>query len=369
MSENSYKNQNDKSLIDIFRNIKDTYHLLLKKWVIITICGLGGGLLGLLASFILKPTYEAKLSFALVEKSAGGGLADLASTFGLSGFLGGNQSAFSGDNLLEIMKSKYAIEKTLLTPVEFNGKTKNLIEVYIDYNNLRKKWAGNTKKPYLKDLSYPAGQERETFTRVQDSILFMIYEKIRKNKDLIVVRKDKRVDIVNISFFSKNEQFSKLFIENLIDQTYRFYKESKTAQNLTNIRMMEHTADSIRNLYDAAMYKGAEISAININPAFQTAVVPRLKQESDAKLYGTVYAEVLKNLETLKLDMARETPIMQIIDMPRLPLEKKRLGHIMGVLLGGFLGGLLIVSYLTLSMKIKYVLKVQSEMVDSSKEE
>jgi LPS O-antigen subunit length determinant protein (WzzB/FepE family) len=55
---------------------------------------------------------------------------------------------------------------------------------------------------------------------------------------------------------------------------------------------------------------------------------------------------VLKNLETLKLDMARETPLVQMIDEPRMPLKKDRLGKAKGIILGGLIGGLLIVFYL-----------------------
>jgi LPS O-antigen subunit length determinant protein (WzzB/FepE family) len=51
-------------------------------------------------------------------------------------------------------------------------------------------------------------------------------------------------------------------------------------------------------------------------------------------------------LETLKLDMARETPLVQMIDEPILPLKKERLGKAIGIVMGGLIGGLLIVFYL-----------------------
>ena len=121
--------------------------------------------------------------------------------------------------------------------------------------------------------------------------------------------------------------------------------------------MMQHTADSVKGLYEAALYKGAGISQVNINQALQFAAVPRIKQERDAQLYGAVYAEVLKNLETLKLDMARETPIVQMIDEPRMPLKKVKLGKAKGIIFGGLLGGFLIIAYLLGRMLIKDKLK------------
>ena len=160
-----------------------------------------------------------------------------------------------------------------------------------------------------------------------------------------------------MKFTSKDELFSKLFVEKLMSETYQFYCETKTAQSRSNIKMMEMKADSIRRLYESSLYKGAGISQVNINPALQFAAVPRIKHENNAQLYATVYGEVLKNLETLKLDMARETPIVQIVDTPRLPLQKEKLGKAKAIIIGGVLGGLLIVFYLLGALFFKTALK------------
>lgn len=311
MNEPMQKKNEEISLIEIIASIKQYWAYLLSKWTIIVMVGLSGGAIGLVASFVIKPTYTAHLSFALMEKSSGGGLADLASSFGFGG-LGASNGAFSGDNLLEIIRSRYAIEKTFLTPVVYKGKKQNLVEVYIEFSELRKGWTTNKKNVNSQPLSYPVGQGRETFTRAQDSVLYTIYDRIVKSQSLRVARKDKKISIVTVDFTSRDEMFSKLFVETLMHQTYIFYKKSKTAQSKANIDMMQVKADSVRALYEAALYKGAGYSQVNVNQALAFATVPRIKQEYDAQLYGAVYAEVLKNLETLKLDMARETPLVQM---------------------------------------------------------
>jgi len=356
-NKDKIKKTDEVSLIEIVDNIKKYWSYLWSKWLIILIFGLTGGALGLVASLLTKPTYTAHLSFALVEKSTGGGLADLASSFGFGGLAGGSNGAFSGDNLLEIIQSRYAVEQTLLTPVNYKGEKKNLVEVYIQFNKFREKWIKNKKNKELRNLTYPIGQKREIFSRTQDSVLFGIYDEIVKTKALSVVRKSKKISVVNVDFTSKDELFSKLFVEKLMDETYRFYSVTRTSQSRTNINMMQHTADSIKGLYEAALYKGAGFSQINVNQALQFAAVPRIKQENNAQLYGTVYAEVLKNLETLKLDMARETPIVQLIDTPRLPLVKEKLGKAKGILMGGILGGFLIVGYLLGSLYVRKLMK------------
>jgi len=335
--------------------VQKTWKFLLSKWVIIVIFGLGGSVLGLVASLLTKPDYKAHLSFALIENSGGSsGLAALASSFGFGG-LGSSDDAFSGDNLLEILKSRYAIEHTLLTPVSYNDKKENLAEILIQFNELRDTWK-KAKNKELRTLSFPIGQKRESFTRTQDSVLNVFYRGIVETGALTVAKKDKKTGIVFVDFTSKNELFSKLFVEKLMTETYKFYKETRTAQSKANIDMMEITADSIKHLYESALFKGASYSQLNINAAIQTAAVPRIKQENNAQLYATVYAEVLKNLETLKLDLARQTPLVQIIDTPILPLEKDRLGKAKGMIIGGLTGGILIVIFLLASLYLQGVL-------------
>ncbi|MEA4986052.1 hypothetical protein SDC9_27769 [bioreactor metagenome] len=342
-----------KELKLLIENIVVLWRYLLAHWLIIVVFGVGGAILGLSISFIVKPRYTANLSFSLLEKSAGSsGLAGLVSSFGVGSLFGDGGNAFTGDNLLEIIKSRYTIEKTLLSPMVFQGEEMTMADAYIKINRLDEKWS-KKKSGSLHKVSFPLEQKRETYSRMQDSILGVFYNDFIESKQLSVIRREKKISMVYVSFTSLNEQFSKYFVENLIEQTSRFYKETRMSQSIVNINMMQQTADSIKALYEEAIYGSAAISSVNINTAYQTAVVPRIKQENNAQLYGTVYAEVLKNLETLKLDMAKETPIIQIIDKPYYPLKIKKIGKLKGLVFGGFAGGVLIVFFLLIKRYFK----------------
>ena len=348
-STTQHSNFKELTLTDLRATLKVWWKAMLGKWLIIVLVGLTGGAIGLGASFIIKPKYTAHLSFALIEKGGGGGgLASLASSFGLGGLFGGGGSAFSGDNLLQILQSRYAVESTLLSPIDFNGQKMTMMDAYAQFMEMDKGWR-KSKDPQLASMSFPIGQPRETFSRAQDSVLYEVYYQFVSSRLLKVTRRDKKISIVTVDFKSKNEQFSKVFVEELMNRTYEFYKNTRTSQSRVNIDVMQQTADSIRNLYETAMSRSAGISQVNVNKAFSMAAVPRMKYENDAQMYGAVYGEVLKNLETLKLDLARETPLVQIIDTPRYPLKKDKLGKIKGIALGGFIAGILIVFILTLN--------------------
>ena len=120
--------QDEISLKELLLKTKDWYRYLLTKWLVIVAAGIIGGAIGVGYAFMQKPEYTASLSFALEdEKSGGGGLSEalgLASSLGID--LGTSAgSAFSGANLIELMKSRKIVEKALLNPIAVNGKTKS----------------------------------------------------------------------------------------------------------------------------------------------------------------------------------------------------------------------------------------------------
>ena len=59
------------------------------------------------------------------------------------------------------------------------------------------------------------------------------------------------------------------------------------------------------------------------------------------QMLGTLYGELVKNLEFAKLTLVREEPLVQIIDQPILPLPKERLGKLKSIITGGMLFGVL----------------------------
>jgi uncharacterized protein involved in exopolysaccharide biosynthesis len=55
---------------------------------------------------------------------------------------------------------------------------------------------------------------------------------------------------------------------------------------------------------------------------------------------------LVAQLELSKVSLRKETPLVQIIDRPILPLEKDKVSRLKSLILGGFLAGFLTVAYL-----------------------
>lgn len=350
---NEQKPQEEISLSELVKKGKEWYALVLSKWKTILLAALIGSLIGLTYSFIKKPIYIASLSFALESNNTSGGLGGalgLASSLGFDlGVNGGG--IFEGSNLTELFKSRKMVEKTLLMPVFFNEKTISLAEMYIQNKKWRDKWEN---KPKLVRLQFLPNANRKHFSRSQDSIFGVIYDDLFKY-GLEVGQKDKKVDIISIEVTSTNELFAQFFAESLAKQVGDFYIETKSKKARINMAILERQTDSIRGELNNAI-AGVAVANDNIfglNPSLNVRRVPSARRQVDVQANGAILTELVKQTELAKVTLRKETPLIQIIDRPILPLKKEKVGKLIGLVVGGFMFGFLTVLFLILKSILK----------------
>lgn len=342
------------SLRELILKFIEWKNYLLTKWKVIMLAVIIGSGIGLGYSFLKKPVYTAELTFALEEKSSGsslGAYAGIASQFGID--LGGDGGAFSGDNILELMKSRLLIENTLLTPVMINGKKETLVNRYILFYKLREKWE---KNPELRSVSFDTSA-RENFSVLQDSLLFTITSVIKKNM-LQVSKVDKKLNIVNVQCISEDQLFAKYFVEELVKNVSGFYISTKTQKSRTNVQLLQSRTDSVQRALDREMYGAAVSQDQNQNLVRAQARVPGVKRQMNVQMLTTMYGELVKNLELSKFALSREEPLIQVIDKPILPLKKEKFGKAKGIVLGGFLAGVLTTLWIVLNALYKKIITV-----------
>lgn len=329
------------SLKELIIKVKEWYHYLLSEWKIIILALIIGSVIGLAYSLIKKPIYKATLTFALEDEKQGGALGGamgLASSLGID-IGGGGGSIFTGSNLTELFKSRTMVEKTLLSPVLVNGKKISLAEMYIQNREWREKW---DKLPKFKNLEFLPEADRKLFTRVQDSIMGVIYKDLSSNY-LSVAQKDKKVAIISIDVSSSDELFSLYFTENLAKQVGEFYIETKSKKARMNMKILERQTDSVRSELNSAItgVAVANDNTFNLNPALNVRRAPSVKRQVDVQANTAILTELVKQCELAKVNLRKETPLIQIIDRPIMPLTKERFGKAKGIVLGGFLFGFL----------------------------
>jgi hypothetical protein len=350
------QNPNDEiSLKELLEKAKEWYAYLLLQWKIIVLAGIVGAALGLTYSFFKKPVYTATLSFALEDdKGSGGGLGSalgLASSLGLDLGGGGGGSIFTGSNLTELFKSRLMVEQTLLTPVTVNGKVISLAEMYIENNKWRDDWNDN---PKFKNIYFLPNTKRKYFTRIHDSIMGVMYASLSKEA-LKVAQKDKKIAIISMDVVSTNELFSKCFCEALAKQVGKFYVDTKSKKARMNMAILEKQKDSIRRELNGAItgVAVANDNTFGLNPAMNVRRAPSSRRQVDVQANTAILTELVKQSELAKVTLRKETPLIQVIDRPILPLPKERFGKTKGLVMGGFLAGFLMVLGLILRRLLK----------------
>jgi hypothetical protein len=243
------------------------------------------------------------------------------------------------------------VEQTLLTPVIYEGKTISMAEMYIQNNGWRDSWKD---KPNFAAIQFLPNEDRKDYTRVQDSILGVMYADLSKN-GLTVGQKDKKVAIITIDVNSTNELFSMYFTEALVKNVSDFYIETKSKKSRDNMLILERQTDSIRRALNGAItgVAVANDNTFGLNPAMNVRRAPSARRQVDVQANTAILTELVKQTELAKVTLRKETPLIQVIDTPILPLKKEKFGKAKGILLGGILAGFLTVFVLILRRIVK----------------
>ncbi|MCZ2490079.1 hypothetical protein [Aquirufa antheringensis] len=326
---------------DVIESIKRFFSYLRSQAILIAMCAVVGLVLPLIYRALQKPAYAASTTFILEEKSAsGGGLAGIASQVGLDlGSLGSGSSLFTGDNILDIIKSRVIIEKVLLTPISGSaGKT--LADLYLDFTGLGERLPA----PVSFAIPAAAGAEAPAHSVYQDSVLYVMYEQIAK-KNVSVDRLNKKGSIFKIVTVSQNQVFSKNFAERLLRETTTYYVNVKTSAAAANVKRLQARGDSLLRVLNAKSYNAASFQILDPNVAYKSMSVPAEVSSRDKSIVFSIYAEVTKNLEMSRIALVSQTPVIQLLDVPKYPLMDDRKSYLFlgfaglfaGILVGFFL--------------------------------
>lgn len=328
-------------IIDVVDGVKHFIRHTLNQWLIILVTMLITTVIACSYYFFQKPSYEGSVTFILEEKSSmGGGLSSIASQFGLDigSLTGGNSGMFSGDNILDILKSRVIMEKVLLSKVDstkgVNGPT--LADLYISISGMGKKWQ---KKPELVNFSFANITPGKPNTILQDSVLYLIYKRLYK-KHITVERLNKKGSIIKINTTSTSQVFSKWFTERLLEETKDMYVQIKTGFSNANVARLERKADSLLGIITNKAYQAASLQVLDANTAFKSTTVPVEASQRDKTVAYAVYTEVIKNLEASRMAVASQTPVIQLLDIPKFPLEDNK-KDISFLIVFGIIAGLL----------------------------
>jgi hypothetical protein len=344
MSGNSHFSPSQFTLKEVVQNLIDWVSFFRSKWKLLFLSLVVGTGLGAVYSVLKDPVFHAETSFVLEEEGMGGigQMSGLASLLGVNlGGIGGTNGLFQGDNIMELYRSDRMLEETLLSPFDEESL---LVDRFIEFEELENKWASTID---LSILTFSASKENHGVK--QDSVIKEIAKLIRE-KQLEVVKPDRKLSIIQVNVSSKDEAFAKLFNETLVSKVNTFYLETKTKKTGENLRILQLQADSVRAILDASLGNLAseQDRVPNANPLLNAATVNERRKQVDVQTSAAVFEEIVKNLEMAKINHRINTPLIQLIDSPKLPLKRTEVRLLKGMVYGAIFFGVLAISFLYL---------------------
>jgi uncharacterized protein involved in exopolysaccharide biosynthesis len=346
MDINNSSENTDLSLKDFILKIQKFKSFVFSKWKILLMAGMLGGTIGLIFGLLEKPEYKASLTFAMEEEKGSGGLGgalSLASSFGIDLGGSGGGGAFAVSNLTELMKSRLILEKVLFNSILIDNKKQTLIEYYITVNKFKEGWDAT---PDLKNLIFNEETDLNNLNRQQDSILKNIYKGLVAN--ITIQPKDKKVTIINIEVINEDEKFAKLFCENIAKETSDFYVQTKSKKARNNLEILQKQVDSIRHELNSSI-NGVAVqtdNVYNLNPAFNIKGTPSKRKQIDVQANSAILTNLVVQLELSKITVRKETPLIQLIDSPKFPLDKIKFGKLKAIILGGLIMSFIFLFYI-----------------------
>jgi hypothetical protein len=337
--------------------VRSTGAYVLSKWWIIIIVAILFGLAGAATAFLKKPLYVAETTFALDDEPVSGSknsLSKLATELGLEVNVDAGTVFSSITNIVELMQSRLLIEKTLRRTVTIDDKKLLFADFFLDSLNFREKWM--KASPYYR-IDFLAPKKDKNAILFENSIMRNIYDVI--TTQLIKIdQKGKGTTIISVTCSSEHELFSKYFLEAWLNEVTHYYIDTKTQKARDFLSFVEKRTDSVRSAYYSSLYGRAAFSDEHMNPNRQIVAVSGEKQQTDVQILKASYVELVKSLETARTSLMQETPLIQFLDVPILPLKTLKPNMIKRFLFAAIAGAFLIIVYFIMRKGYAYIISL-----------
>jgi hypothetical protein len=324
------------SLKELIQKIGEWGAYLKTQWIKIALVGFIGGCIGFVYAWMQPVTYTAKLTFVVEEgKSSGsslGGLASLAGQFGVD--MGGSGGGLlSGDNVMLYFKSNTLIKEALISQYDSTSSL-SIADVYANVYRLKDSWEKNENVGKI--FFYPRIIKPVKYSRLQDSLLQKMIEGILKNQ-FSIVKTDKKASFLEVSTTMIDEELSKKFCEKVVNVAVEEIINTKTQRQKNIVEKLQFRADSLSNLLGKKTASSAALltssSTMDINPLYKTGTSVAVETNMrDKGMLATIFASVIQNLELAKFTLSQETPVIQVVDAPQLPLQKNKISRLKSAL-------------------------------------
>jgi hypothetical protein len=358
MSDNQYNSlpEDQFSFNDIVKKVVSFSNLIVRNWKILVLSIILGTAGGYLFERLTRkpPIYIAKIVFNMENGggSSTGGLSDLASAFGISGANSASAGLFSGDNFIELLKTKNLYNRALLTRVDVFGKNYIFGNYYLEKSGL------------LKDeLEEDVEMQTFKFTHDKyDSASLNERSRVRLVQNYlmpytIVANDSKKATFLSLAVTTRNDTLSYIWANLYLKIVTDFYKETKTIKTRELRDLIKHRVDSLKRELYKTQGEAAKYADQNQQIIVQEGLVQQQRLQTNSGQLQGMYFEAMKNLDNLNFSMAKETPLLSRIDDAELPISPEPDPTKKGIIIGSIIGLLLAIIYVAFKESLKEINK------------
>lgn len=302
------------SLRQTLLTISEYFKYLLKNWFWLAIAA------GLALTYSVykqntKPQlYVAKASFMTNSEPAGrSNFNSILPIAGMLGFSGGETTA---ERIVELLSTQQMVFTTLQREVTISGKKDLLFNHYLSLFGVKE------KTDSLANFNFVA-KPIEQFNLTENTVAAAIYKNITTE---LLSATASESGIIYITCTATNEVFAKEFTQNLVLTVSDIYIKRATERQKRTFDILNNRVDSIYNAlinaeYSLANWVDDNRTSMRAGSIAATKAIRQDRLKSNAEILNVMYAEAVKNREVASMNLLNNTPVVQIIDIPSLPLS------------------------------------------------
>ncbi len=327
-------------------------------------------ILGLLIAFLSPVEYESEtiLLPEIDDQQMGGSAGKLLQQFGgLAGIsLDDMQTGtISPDLYPEILKSSPFLLHLMEQPVYFS-KEDTTIAVYHYFTEIRRpsffglllKYTiglpGQIKKSFSKDK-----EEKVEIIR-QDGSIRMTLEQKEQAEQLvsrIKIKLDEQTQAVTVISEMPDPEAAAAVNRIATQYLTNFVTNYRIGKVKQNLEFIQERYDDSKERFEKAQSTLANFRDRNVIITTARARTEEERLETEFNLAFNVYSTLAQQLEQSKIKVQEETPVFNVLEPVKVPLEKSQPKRGMIIVLSSLLGLVIVLSWLPLKRLSKYINK------------
>ncbi len=341
------------TLKELILKIKEFFFEVVKFWkLLILLAILFAAFMGYRA-YTSQVSYSAKLTY-MVNKNEGGGLGAIGGILGQFGF--NSKAGSNKDRIVSLSKSRKVIEKVMFKKVIIDNKNDYIANHFITHLDTIDKWYGDKfigeNKHPLNGFKFKNGFNYDNDT-VKTAIKTIYYKIVggKKTKGCMSSGYNEDSGILHINTSLGQQELAAAITNTTFDKLSDYYVKKTVEAQKTTYDVVKFKTDSIEALLKI---KESNLASVVDKTHFAQTSKVRLKEsrlKRDVMKLSTMYGESLKNLELADFSLKTNTPFVQVIDRPLLPLKGEKPSLIKSLIIGIFLG-LFIGAFFVITRKI-----------------